>query len=217
MQLQQWWCCGHWAEGTLGVGQSFKQGMGCSASTHWPGLWPFSSVCTGLLYCFPLLAEMCKVKDTVLPPRLATRPTFPYFRNSSRDSHVPVDTNPNKEWVLPLPFSLFPYQSLFPSPKVHDIKLIFFWAKACFSYTWPWLLSLCSFLKAGLCITDPEWGLTYSYICLVFMLIEEVPLSRIFGLKPKEVWIGIVSTTFLYIYFHFYFRMYFYTEKWLKQ
>lgn len=169
MQLQQWWCCGHWAEG---VGQFFKQGTGCSAPP--PDLvCGHSAVCAqDFFIAFSCLQRCVKLRMSVLPACLATKPTFPYVKNSIRDSHVPVDTNPKKEWVSPLSFSLFPYQSLFPSPKVHDRKLIFFWAKACFSDTWPWPLSLCSFLKTGLCVTNPDWGLTYSCICLVFMLIE---------------------------------------------
>lgn len=155
--------------------------QGSSLSRAWGALPPptdlgcgHSAVCAqDFFIAFSCLQRCAKLRMSVLPPCWATKPTFPYVKSSSRDGHVPVDTNPNKEWVLPLPFSLFPYQSLFPSPKVHDKTLIFFWAKACFSHTWPWLLSLCRFLKAGLCITDPEWGLTYSNICLVFMLIEE--------------------------------------------
>lgn len=120
-------------------------------------------------------------------------------------------------------FPLFPYQSLVPPPIKKSItKNTFFWANACLSisHTRPWLLSLCSFLQKGLCIADTEWSLTYSWICPVFVLIEEF----LFPAGTLHIWCQArrslsrnCFSNFWYIYFYFYFRMYFYTEKWLKQ
>lgn len=114
---------------------------------------------------------------------------------------------------------LFPYFSTnlcFHPQKPMTKNWFFFWAKACLSHTWPWLLSLCSFLKAGLCITDAEWSLTYSYICLVFMLIEEFLFPGYLVSSQKKFEKKLFQQLFSYLYFYFYFKMYFYTEKWLK-
>lgn len=133
---------------------------------------------------------------SVLPPCLVTKPTFPYVRNSSRDSHVHVGTNPNKEWVLPLPFSLFPYQSLISIPKSAWQKTDFFWAKACLSHTWLWLESL-QFSEGRSLYRQSRVEFNIQLHLPCFHANRGVPLSRILGLKPIEVWVEIVSATFL--------------------
>lgn len=157
---------GHWVQGS-------------SSSRAWDALTSptdlgcdHSALYAVLFYCFLLLLEMCTVKDVCSASLLGYKATFPHVRNSSRDSHVPVDTNPNKEGVLPLPFPYFLTNLCF-HPQKFMTKNWFSSEPEPVSVILGHDCRVCSFLKAGLCITNPGWGLTYTYICLVFMLIEE--------------------------------------------
>lgn len=156
--------------------------------------WPFSNRCTRDFICFLTLLETWKVSYGLFcllswlgSPHSHTQ------KKISRESHLLVKTNWNQYWVLSLSFSLFHYWSLFPSPEVPN-KKIFFWTKAyCnishISHIRPWLL-------------NTERSLTCSWICLVFMLIKKFLFPAelcIFGLKPKEVWVEIVSAALWYI------------------
>lgn len=91
IQLQQWWCCGHWAEGTL-CRAVLEEGHGvlCLHPLTWAVA--IQQCMHRTIIAFSGSKRCAKLRMSVLPPCLATKPTFPYVRNSSRDSHVPVGT-----------------------------------------------------------------------------------------------------------------------------